>query len=65
MPDSSLPEKRRVVLPLLPESLYLLGGMVIAAGKTIEKKEVITHNRLYEEAGRLLKTRRYGRVSTL
>lgn len=29
--------------------------MVIAAGKTIEKKEVITHNRLCEEAGRLLK----------
>lgn len=39
-----LARERRVVLPLLPESLYLLGGMVIAAGKTIEKKEVITHN---------------------
>lgn len=50
-----LARERRVVLPLLPESLYLLGGMVIAAGKTIEKKEVITHNRLCEEAGRLLK----------
>ncbi|WP_281079201.1 hypothetical protein [Klebsiella quasivariicola] len=46
---------RRIVLPLLPESLYLLGGVVIAAGKAVEKRETLTHNRLCEEAGKLLK----------
>ncbi len=44
-----LARERRVVLPLLPESLYLLGGMVIAA-EDHREKEVITHNRLCEEA---------------
>ncbi|MBL1893282.1 hypothetical protein ELE52_30110, partial [Klebsiella pneumoniae] len=46
---------RRIVLPLLPESLYLLGGVVMAAGKAVEKRETLTHNRLCEEAGKLLK----------
>jgi hypothetical protein len=30
--------ERRIVLPLLPESLYLLGGVVMAAGKAVEKE---------------------------
>ncbi|WP_233447862.1 hypothetical protein [Klebsiella variicola] len=47
-----LARERRVVLPLLPESLYLLGGMVIAAGKTIEKKEESSVRRGREAAER-------------
>lgn len=50
-----LASERRVVLPLLPESLYLLGGVVIAAGKITEQRKALTHNRLCDEAGKLLK----------
>ncbi|MBH8308723.1 hypothetical protein I8Q49_20435, partial [Acinetobacter baumannii] len=46
---------RGIVWPLLPDSLYLLGGVVMAAGKAVEKRETLTQNRLCEEAGKLLK----------
>lgn len=45
----------RTVLPLLPESLYLLGGACIAAGKMVGLGQLVTHNRLCEQAGKVLK----------
>lgn len=50
----------RIVLPLLPESLYLLGGICIAAGKMAGNRQLITHNRLCEQAGKLLKDEKAG-----
>lgn len=54
--------ERRIVLPLLPESLYLLGGVVMAAGKVVEKERLSLTTACAKRRESCLKTMRPGRA---